>query len=83
MGMQIRHLPPAHEQIWSKFINEELSISKRNKGKKRNTRNLWKISMCNTIPIKCFVTHRRPSREGGSVGRSGKKKRNNEHMIAY
>ena len=27
------------------------------------------------IPIKCFVSHRPPSREGGSIGRSGKKKR--------
>ena len=26
------------------------------------------------IPIKCFVSHRPSSREGGSVGRSGKKK---------
>ena len=26
------------------------------------------------IPIKCFVSHRPPSREGESVGRSGKKK---------
>ena len=33
------------------------------------------------IPIKCFVSHRPPSREGGSVGRAKKKK--NEHMIAY
>ena len=30
------------------------------------------------IPIKCFVSHRSPSREGGSVGRS--KKKRNEHM---
>ena len=34
------------------------------------------------IPIKCFVSHRPPSREGGSVGWA-KKKRKNEHMIAY
>ena len=27
------------------------------------------------IPIKCFVSHRRPSREGGSVGRAKKKKK--------
>ena len=27
------------------------------------------------IPIKCFVSHRPPSREGGSVGRAKKKKR--------
>ena len=26
------------------------------------------------IPIKCFVSHRPPSREGGSVGRAKKKK---------
>ena len=32
------------------------------------------------IPIKCFVSHRPPSRDGGSVGRA---KNNNEHMIAY
>ena len=25
------------------------------------------------IPIKCFVSHRSPSREGGSVGRAKKK----------
>ena len=31
--------------------------------------------------IKCFFSHRPPSREGGSVGRARKKK--NEHMIAY
>ena len=36
------------------------------------------------IPIKCFVSHRLPSREGGSVGRSGQKKnKRNKHMIAY
>ena len=29
------------------------------------------------IPIKCFVSHRPPSREGGSVGRAKKKKRMN------
>ena len=33
------------------------------------------------IPIKCFVSHRPPSRGGGSVGRAKKKK--NKHMIAY
>ena len=27
------------------------------------------------IPIKCFVSYRSPSREGGSVGLSGKKKK--------
>ena len=32
--------------------------------------------------IKCFVSYRPPSREGGSVGRARKKKKN-EHMIAY
>ena len=26
------------------------------------------------IPIKCFVSHRPPSREGGSVGRAKKKR---------
>ena len=36
------------------------------------------------IPIKCYVSHRPPSREGGSVGRAKKKKKKwNEHMIAY
>ena len=34
------------------------------------------------IPIKCFVSHRPPSCEGGSVGRE-KKRKKNEHMIAY
>ena len=29
------------------------------------------------IPIKCFVSHRPLSREGGSVGRAKKKKRMN------
>ena len=29
------------------------------------------------IPIKCFVSHRPPSREGGSVGRAKEK---NNHM---
>ena len=33
------------------------------------------------IPIKCFVSHRPPSHEGGSVGQV--KKKGNEHMIAY
>ena len=28
---------------------------------------------CKAIPIKCFVSHRPPSREGGSVGRAKKK----------
>ena len=36
----------------------------------------------NAIPIKCFVSHRPPSHEGGSVGRA-KEKKKNEHMIAY
>ena len=40
-----------------------------------------KITMA--IPIKCFVSHRPPSHEGGSVGRAKKKKKKNEHMIAY
>ena len=31
------------------------------------------------IPIKCFVSHRPPSREGGSVGRA-KKKKGNDHL---
>ena len=30
------------------------------------------------IPIKCFVSHRRPSREGGLVSRA--KKTKNDHM---
>ena len=34
------------------------------------------------IPIKCFVSHRPPSCEGESVSRA-KKKKKNEHMIAY
>ena len=34
------------------------------------------------IPIKSFVSHRPPSCEGGSVG-PAKKKKKNEHMIAY
>ena len=39
------------------------------------------VDVYQAIPIKCFVSHRPPSREGGSVGRAKKKK--NEHMIAY
>ena len=36
------------------------------------------------IPIKCFVSHRPPSRDGGSVGRAkNNNNNNNEHMIAY
>ena len=35
------------------------------------------------IPIKCFVSHRPPSRDGGSVGRAKNNNNNNEHMIAY
>ena len=46
----------------------------------------WQSSLvyfcCYAIPIKCFVSHRPPSREGGSVGRA-KKKKKNEFMIAY
>ena len=30
--------------------------------------------ICKAIPIKCFVSHRPPSREGGSVGRAKKKR---------
>ena len=30
--------------------------------------------ICEAIPIKCFVSHRPPSREGGSVGRAKKKR---------
>ena len=36
--------------------------------------------------MKCFVSHRPPSREGGSVGRSvgqKKKKKKDEHNNAY
>ena len=32
------------------------------------------------IPIKCFVSHRPPYREGGSVGRAKKKKKGNDHL---
>ena len=32
------------------------------------------------IPVKCFISHRPPSREGGSVGWAKKKKNRNEHM---
>ena len=34
------------------------------------------LSRPKAIPIKCFVSHRPPSREGGSVGRAKKKKMN-------
>ena len=37
---------------------------------------------CKAIPIKCFVSHRPPFCEGGPVGWA-KKKKENEHMIAY
>ena len=33
------------------------------------------------IPIKCFVSHRPPSREGGSVGRAKKKKKKRERSL--
>ena len=33
------------------------------------------LIICKAIPIKCFVSHRPPSREGGSVGRAKKKKK--------
>ena len=36
------------------------------------------ISLVKAIPIKCFVSHRPPSCEGGSVGWAKKVK--NEHM---
>ena len=36
------------------------------------------LDLCLAIPIKCFVSHRPPSREGGLVGRA--KKERNEHM---
>ena len=32
------------------------------------------VTVCKAIPIKCFVSHRPPFREGGSVGRAKKKK---------
>ena len=42
------------------------------------------LSIDKAIPIKCFVSHRPPSREGGSVGRAKKNKQTkNEHMIAF
>ena len=34
------------------------------------------------ILIKCFVSHRHPSREGGSVGWAKNEKKNG-HIIAY
>ena len=52
------------------------------------------LSQCNTllrllysvydmaIPIKCFVSHRPPSREGGSVGRAKKKKMNTRRVLS-
>ena len=33
----------------------------------------WKTNKA--IPIKCFISHRPPYREGGSVGRAKKKKK--------
>ena len=36
------------------------------------------IGFCKAIPIKCFVSRRPPSREGGSVGRA--KKKRNDHL---
>ena len=43
--------------------------------KKQGTRNLPVVNVNKAIPIKCFVSHRPPSREGGSVGRAKKKKK--------
>ena len=37
-------------------------------------------SFAKAIPIQCFVSHRPPSREGGSVGQ--KKRKTNERMNA-
>ena len=33
------------------------------------------LNFCVAIPIKCFVSHRPVSCDGGSVGRLGKKKK--------
>ena len=35
----------------------------------------YDLDISKAIPIKCFVSHRPPSREGGSVGRTKKKKK--------
>ena len=36
---------------------------------------LFQVTKSKAIPIKCLVSHRPPSREGGSVGRAKKKKK--------
>ena len=33
-------------------------------------RNCHEVASTNSFPIKCFVSHRPPSREGGSVGQA-------------
>ena len=38
------------------------------------------LTLIEAIPIKCFVSHYPPSREGGSVGRAGKKKKMNTSL---
>ena len=42
----------------------------------RRVESLCKSLTAKAIPIKCFVSHRPPSREGGSVGRAKKKRTN-------
>ena len=56
--------------MWVQFINRRYT-----KGMPFQSKMVYKA-----IPIKCFVSYRPPSREGGSVGWAKKK---NEHMIAY
>ena len=43
---------------------------------------LGKIQSHKAIPIKCFVSHRPPSREGGSVGRAKKIKINSCRVLS-
>ena len=52
--------------MWVQFINRRYT-----KGMPFQS----KMVYIKAIPIKCFVSYRPPSRDGGSVGRSGRKKK--------
>ena len=58
-------------------IRSDLSITRKTDGNFGNVSAgvLFSKVAYQAIPIKCFVSHRPPSREGGSVGRAKKKKK--------
>ena len=67
--------------FWKHYLNNLLS----NKGGLALLKFNYDVKQTNilptfwAIPVKCFVSHRPPSRECGSVGRASEKKRN-KHM---